>query len=313
MSAALHRGPSPFAAAVARWKGSLERVLFGKPEVVELGIVALLAQGHLLLHDVPGVGKTTFAAALARSIGARFARIQFTADLLPADVVGVSVPDGSGEFTFRPGPLFAEVVLADEVNRTSPRTQSALLEAMAERQVSVDGKTYPLPRPFFVIATQNPWDAHGAWPLPDSQLDRFLIRVSIGYPDRETERRVLRNGEPVLQEPAVDASTLAALQGAAVDTRMATPVEDWLLDIVRATRDDRRLLRGVSPRGAAALHAAARALAVVRGRDFVIPDDVRDLAVPVMAHRVVARDWAEDDEVAARVIRDLVDSLPSPS
>lgn len=298
--------------AVGRWRAALGGVLLGKPEVVELGLCALLAEGHVLLHDVPGVGKTTFAAALARSIGARFARVQFTADLLPADLVGGGVPDGAGGFRFRPGPLFAEVVLADEVNRASPRTQSALLEAMAERQVSVDGQTHPLPRPFFVIATQNPWDAHGAWPLPDSQLDRFLVRVSIGYPDRETERQVIRQHAAIVPEAAVDASTLATLQARARAAHMAPGVEDWLLDLVRATRDDRRLLRGVSPRGAAALHAASRALAVVRGRDFVLPDDVRDLCVPVLAHRVVARDLVDDDDAGVRIVRDMVDASPPP-
>jgi MoxR-like ATPase len=297
---------------IARWRLALQRVLLGKPDVVELGLCALLAQGHVLLHDVPGVGKTTFASALARSIGARFARVQFTADLLPADLVGGGVPDGTGGFRFRPGPLFAEVVLADEVNRASPRTQSALLEAMAERQVSVDGQTHPLPHPFFVIATQNPWDAHGAWPLPDSQLDRFLVRLTIGYPDRESERQVVREAAMPTLEPVLDAPTLAGLQQRARATRMAAEVEDWLLDLVRATRDDRRLLRGVSPRGAAALHTASRALAVVRGRDFVIPDDVRDLCVPVLAHRVVARDLVDDDDAGARIVRELVDAAPLP-
>ncbi len=297
-------------AALARWRAALEGVLLGKPEVVELALAALIAGGHLLLHDVPGVGKTTFAHALARSMGASFARIQFTSDLLPADLVGGALPDGQGGLRFAPGPLFAHVVLADEVNRTSPRTQSALLEAMAERQVTVDGVTRPLPSPFFVIATENPWDAHGAWPLPDSQLDRFLFRLAIGYPDRATERRVLRLASPAPLEPVVDLAQVRALTEEVRAVTMAEEIEEWLLDLVRGTREDRRLVRGASPRGGAMLHLGARALARVRGRSWTMPDDVRDVAVPVLGHRVVARGAEDDDDAGAAVILDRIERMP---
>lgn len=282
--------------------------LRGKERVVDLALTAVLAGGHILLQDVPGVGKTTLAAGLAAVLGGRFSRIQFTADLLPGDLTGVVVLDG-GEFTFRPGPLFAHVVLADEINRTTPKTQSALLEAMEERRVTVDGVSHPLPSPYLVVATQNPHDLHGTYPLPESQLDRFMVQLSVGYPDREAEREIVRQeGRRPLPEPVVDPAGVLALTRRAAQVRVFEPVEDYLLDLVRASRTDARLVRGVSPRGAQALFRACRAWAVVQGRDYVIPEDVRELAVPVLAHRVLAR----TPDAAAAAVGDLLDELPAP-
>lgn len=272
--------------------GAIASAWMGPSTLVDRVLTAVLAGGHLLLEDVPGVGKTTLASALARSIGGRFGRIQFTADLLPSDITGTHVLlPGEREPMFREGPVFANVVLADEVNRATPRTQSALLEAMAEGAVSVDGTPRPLPSPFLVVATQNPHDAHGTFPLPESQLDRFLLRLSLGYPDREQERHILRqaHGRAVMPEPVVSLDELAKAQSDVDAVRVAPEVEDLLLDLVSHTRRDARLARGASPRGAQALHRAARAHALVAGRGFVLPEDVLELAVPVLAHRVVVR------------------------
>jgi MoxR-like ATPase len=302
-------------------RAAVGRALLGKEGVVDLALTAVLAGGHLLLQDVPGVGKTTLASALAGAVGGTFRRVQFTSDLLPADVTGTNVFDrASGAFAFRPGPLFANVVLADEINRTTPKTQSALFEAMEERQVSVDGHTHRLPRPFLVIATQNPFDEHGTFHLPDSQLDRFLMRLSIGYPDRATERLVLRQG-PVWCEPpaagspapaAGDAGLLSLMdEAAAVD--IPELVEEYLLDLVRGTRSDARLVRGVSTRGAQALHRAVRAHAMVCGRSVAVPEDVRAVAVPVLAHRVLPRSGGgAGGEGGVRAIAGLLDDLPPP-
>lgn len=269
----------------------------GREQTVDWLLTAVFAGGHVLLEDVPGVGKTTMAQALALGMGGRLSRVQFTSDLLPGDVTGVLVlGPGTSEPVFRPGPVFAHVVLADEINRGTPRTQSALLEAMAEGAVSVDGTTRPLPAPFLVVATQNPHDAHGTWPLPDSQLDRFLLRMSLGYPGRAEERAILR--QEVSPAPVGAACTTPeAVQAgvrAAQAVHVAEAVEDHLLDLATATRGDARLLRGVSPRGAQALYRASKALAWVRGRAFVLPEDVRELAVPVWAHRVVTRGHPDD-------------------
>lgn len=299
---------------------NVARVVFGKREVVRLCLVALLAGEHVLLEDVPGVGKTLIGKALAKSIAGKFGRIQFTPDLLPSDIVGSSVFNGqTSEFYFSQGPIFANVVLADEINRTTPRTQSALLEAMSERQVTADGHTYPLPRPFLVIATQNPFEFEGTYPLPESQLDRFLLRTSVGYPEREDEARVFqshRRGEPVDELlPVVDADQVVGLQQAAHDVRFDDSIQEYLLDLIEATRRSDELHVGVSTRGALALYRAAQALALVEGRDFVVPDDVKRLAVPVLAHRVIAKGYLQGNQRQAveASIQRLLDGLAVPS
>jgi MoxR-like ATPase len=276
---------------IRRLEENVGRALFGKPEVVRLAIIGLVARGHLLIEDVPGVGKTTLASGLARSIGASFQRIQFTSDMLPSDVLGVSVWEPkSGEFVFKPGPLFTNIVLADEINRTTPKTQSALLEAMNEAQVSLDHSTYPLPRPFMVLATQNPREYEGTFPLPESQLDRFLLRIRIGYPGPADEKAVLRGdtGAAALG-PVIEADEVLALQEAADKVRMEESVLDYLVALVTATRRSPLLALGVSPRGSLALLRAARAHALADGRDYLLPDDVKHLAVPALAHRVIVK------------------------
>ncbi len=300
--------------ALVRLRGCIGAALRGKVDVVDLALTAVLAGGHLLLQDVPGVGKTTLAAALAGAVGGHFSRVQFTSDLLPADLTGVNVLDpGTGTFAFRKGPLFAHVVLADEINRTTPKTQSALFEAMEERQVTVDGHTRKLPRPFLVVATQNPFDAHGTFHLPDSQLDRFLMRLSIGYPDRGTERDILRSApRREVSEPVVDLEVVLELQAAALRVDLPELVEEYLLDLVRGTRSDPRFVRGVSTRGAQALHRAVRAHALVRGRRYAVPEDVRDLAVPVLAHRVLARSGHGHADAGIDAVRSLLDEIPPP-
>jgi len=302
---------------------NVERSLHGKREVIERAVVGLIARGHLLLEDVPGVGKTTLAKALARSVRAQFHRIQFTSDLLPSDLIGVSVPEIVGgrpthHFRFQPGPIFANVVLADEVNRASPRCQSALLEAMSERTVSVDGVTHPLPRPFFVIATQNPLEHHGTHPLPESQLDRFLMRLTLGYPAREYEAQVLREDPadlllPTL-EPVVEADELQAMQRAATATKFDDALVGYLLAIVQETREHEALELGVSPRGALALRRAAQARALVDGRDFSIPEDIRSLAVDVFAHRVGIdmRAGRQGIDEARWIVQEILERVPVP-
>ncbi len=304
---------------VRRLEASVGRALVGKPEAVRLAVIGLLARGHLLIEDVPGVGKTTLAAALARSIGAGFQRIQFTSDMLPADLLGVSVWEpGRGEFVFKPGPLFTNVVLADEINRTTPKTQSALLEAMNEAQVSLDHTTHPLPRPFMVLATQNPREYEGTYPLPESQLDRFLLRIRIGYPEQPDEKTILRDaaaaGAPAL-ERVLDVADVLALQDAADRVRAEEPVLDYLLALVTATRRSPLLALGVSPRGSLALLRAARAHALADGRDFLVPDDVKALAVPALAHRVLPRAAAGEGAggaAAEAVVRAIVQDVPVP-
>lgn len=302
--------------AIRRLRQALCGVVRGKAHVVDLALTTVLAGGHLLLQDVPGVGKTTLAAALARAVGGAFSRVQFTSDLLPADITGVSVLEpGTGRFVFRPGPIFTNVLMADEINRTTPKTQSALFEAMEEGRVTVDGETRPLPRPFFVVATQNPFDFHGTFPLPDSQLDRFLMRVSVGYPDRESEREVLRREatRAELAGPLLTPDELVSLMAAARAVEVPVEVEEYVLDLVRATREDSRLLRGVSPRGAQALHRAARAHALLGGRSFVVPEDVWDLAVPVLGHRVLPRmDGGPSGDGGPRAIQAILDDVAAP-
>ncbi|MCP4806630.1 MAG: MoxR family ATPase [Proteobacteria bacterium] len=300
-------------ARIAALRARIEEVVQGKPEVVELTVVAVLAGGHVLLEDVPGVGKTTLASSVAAALGGTFNRVQFTSDLLPADVVGAVVLEpSSGSLAFRPGPVFANVVLADEINRCTPKTQSALLEAMNERRVSVDGRSHELPDPFLVIATQNPHDHTGTFPLPESQLDRFLLRLSMGYPGREAERAVLRAGgfRRTRIEAAVTPEDLRQLADGVSRVTVHAEVEDYLLDLIAATRSDSRLLRGASTRGAEALYRACKALAFVRGREFVVPEDIRELAVAVLAHRVIAR--GEDVRAAEQAVREILWDLPAP-
>ncbi len=272
---------------------NIERVVLGKPEVVRLLVVAMLAGEHVLLEDVPGVGKTLAAKALAQSIDGRFARLQFTPDLLPSDITGSMIYRAdTREFQFSPGPIFANVILADEINRAPPRTQSALLEAMSERQVSIDGKTHPLPDPFIVVATQNPFEFEGTYSLPESQLDRFLLRTSIGYPDRENERQVLsthRQGEPVDElGSVVGVDAIRAAQHAVRNVNFDDTLVDYLLNIVEATRQHDGFQVGVSTRAALSFYRGCQAMAVTDDRDFVTPIDVKSLAVPALAHRVLA-------------------------
>ncbi|MFN0102648.1 MAG: AAA family ATPase [Bryobacteraceae bacterium] len=281
---------APAAARLAALTARLESSLRGKAEVVRLSLACLLARGHLLIEDVPGVGKTTLANALARAVDCGFHRLQFTADMLPADVTGVSVFNAHlHEFEFKPGPLFTNFLLADEINRATPKTQSSLLEAMNEGQVSVDGRTYPLGRPFMVLATQNPLEHHGTYPLPESQLDRFLMRLRIGYPDAANEREILRRGpgDPHAHAPAIlTGQDVIELQEQAEQVRVDESIVDYILAIVERTRTHESLTLGVSPRGAQALYRAAQSMALVDGRLYATPDDVKRLAVPVFAHRV---------------------------
>jgi MoxR-like ATPase len=303
-------------------EANIGRALRGKEEVIELSLAALAAGGHLLLEDVPGVGKTTLAQALARSLDLGFARVQFTSDLLPGDITGVSVFDQKrGEFVFKPGPLFANLVLADEINRTTPRTQSCLLEAMAEGQVSVDGVARPLPGPFMVLATQNPHEHAGTYPLPESQLDRFLLRLSIGYPAPDVERELLLGGGTSVAlhqlKPAATAAQVQRLQAAVPFVKVAREIADYVLALVAATRKTPLVSLGASPRGAIALLGVAKARALLRGRGYVEPDDVKELCVPCLAHRVTLAGrgpgGGEIERLAAeRVIRDLVEQVPVP-
>jgi MoxR-like ATPase len=282
--------PGAVPAALARIRKAVASVVVGKEDVVDLLLVALLARGHVLLEDVPGVGKTLLARSLATAMGSGFRRIQFTPDVLPSDVTGSSIFNRkTQDFEFRPGPVFTPVLLADEINRASPRTQSALLEAMEERQVSVEGGSLPLPEPFLVLATQNPIELEGTFPLPEAQLDRFLMRVAPGYPSREDEELMLArfgHGEPRL-EPVADVAEVVALQDARATVVVGDAVRDYLLDVVGATRGDARLALGASPRAALALYRAVQARAQLEGRSFALPDDVKRLAVAVLAHRLV--------------------------
>jgi MoxR-like ATPase len=316
--------PTTTSQVVAQLQRSIARAIYGKEEAIHLSLITLLARGHLLIEDVPGVGKTTLAQALAKSFHCTFQRIQFTSDLLPSDVLGVSVynPE-SREFEFRSGPIFANVVLADEINRTTPRTQSALLEAMNEAQVSIDGKTMALPQPFLVIATQNPVEHHGTYPLPESQLDRFLMRIKMGYPSPETEREILRKrvgvrGENPLDalEPVADVSEVLAMQDEVAHIKVDSSLHDYALEIVNRTRNSDLLALGVSPRGTLMLQRAAQARAFLDGRDFCLPDDFKKLAVPVFSHRVVASSrhasLQKKSETTESVLRDIVESVPVP-
>jgi len=274
---------------------NISRVIVGKHGSIELLLVGLLADGHVLLEDIPGLGKTLIAKSLARSIGASFKRVQFTPDLLPADITGFNVyHQQSGEFVFQPGPVMTHVLLADEINRTIPRTQSSLLESMEERQVTVDGKTYPLPNPFFVMATENPIELEGTFPLPEAQLDRFLLRISLGYPDQQEEISILerfQENDPLQELVSVAApSEIAGLQQARKKIRVSRPIKEYITQIVGATRGHAALRLGASPRGSLGLMRAGQALAAIKGRDYVLPDDVKSLVVPVLAHRLILRE-----------------------
>src|ERR1700726_3626336 len=300
---------------------SISGVVKGKEDVIQLALTTLLARGHLLIEDVPGVGKTALAQALAKSFHCSFQRIQFTSDLLPSDVLGVSVynPE-SRDFEFRSGPIFANVVLADEINRTTPRTQSALLEAMNEAQVTVDGKTLPLPQPFLVIATQNPVEHHGTYPLPESQLDRFLMRIRMGYPSHETEREILRmrvGDDPIRSlEPVANVSDVLSMQHAVAQVKVDSSLHDYALEIVARTRKTEQLSLGVSPRGTLMLQRAAQARAYLDSRNYCLPDDFKQLAVAVFSHRVVASSrhasLQKKSETTEAVLREIVESVPVP-
>lgn len=313
----------PLSSKLSQYVRELEQnigqVVLGKPDVVRLCLVALLAGEHVLLEDVPGVGKTLVAKALAKSVSGEFCRLQFTPDLLPSDILGSSVYDGKdSQFVFHRGPVFSNIVLADEINRAPPRTQSALLEAMSEGQVSVDGQTYSLPRPFLVIATQNPFEFEGTYALPESQLDRFLLRISMGYPDRADERRVLdshRLGEPVQElRSVVSPAQIIELQEAVRAVAVEASVADYLLDIVHRTRETDELQVGVSTRGALSLYRASQSLAMVEGRSFVVPDDVKRLAPFCLAHRVIQKGLLRGSsrEIGEAIIRRLVEQTPVP-
>lgn len=272
-------------------QSTIERVIRGKPEVVRLALVTLLAGGHLLIEDVPGVGKTTLAQALARALDCTFQRIQFTSDLLPSDVIGLSIYNQHDSlFEWKPGPIFANIVLADEINRTTPKTQSALLEAMAERHVTMEGVTHPLPQPFMVLATQNPIEHHGTYPLPESQLDRFMLRLRIGYPGAADEKLILRDrehAEPLDDmQPVLSAADILELQDAVSEVTVDDAIVDYLMRIVAATRSSEMLDLGASPRGSLSLFRAAQALALTEERSYCLPDDIKRLVVPVFAHRL---------------------------
>ncbi|MCC6125269.1 MAG: MoxR family ATPase [Pirellulales bacterium] len=304
---------------IAELQKNIARVVLGKEDVIRLAVVALLAGEHVLLEDVPGVGKTLMGKAMARSLSGDFHRIQFTPDLLPSDITGSSIFNSrTQEFSFNRGPIFANIVLADEINRATPRTQSALLEAMSERQVSVDGHTNPLPRPFMVIATQNPAEFEGTYPLPESQLDRFLLRIPVGYPARDVEIQVLashREGEPVeTLDPVLACDQIVELQAEVRRVAVEEAINHYLLDIVEATRHCAELHVGASPRGALSLYRAAQAAALVAGRRYVVPDDVKHLAVPVLAHRVISKGYLHGGqrEAVESLVERLVEEVSVP-
>jgi len=304
---------------VSRLRQNIQTVFLGHSSALDLLIIGLLARGHVLIEDVPGVGKTVLAKALARSIDCKFTRIQLTPDLLPGDVLGVSVYNSLTQtFDFKPGPIFANIVLADEINRTTPRTQSALLEAMSEEQVSVENKTLPLERPFMVVATQNPFEFEGTYYLPENQLDRFLLRVNVGYPDRLAEHKILtmQPGRAALDElkPVMSGAEVIELQNHVPRVKTDAAIVDYVLDLVEATRNDEQLHLGVSPRGGIALTNAAQASALVAGRDYVLPDDVKRLFLPCCAHRVVSKTYLHNGDANAtgRILQSILDKVPAP-
>jgi MoxR-like ATPase len=306
---------------IRRLVANIETVVFGKHEVVKLCVVGLLSRGHVLIEDVPGIGKTTIAQSLARSIACSFSRIQFTSDMLPSDILGVSILDHkTNQFEFRHGPVFANIVLADEVNRTPPKSQSALLEAMSENQVSIDGRTHLLPRPFMVLATQNPVEYEGTYILPESQLDRFTVRVEMGYPPGPDELRIMRRRDhhKVISDiqPVLSGEEVIALQDVVGDIIVDESVAEYMLAIVQATRSHEMVQLGASPRGSVALYESCQARAMVEGRDYVTPGDVKAMAAPVLGHRLLIKSRGADLTAAARdrtrVIDEIVKSVQAP-
>ena len=304
--------------AAQRIQANVEKVIVGKGTVIELLIAALLAPGHVLIEDVPGLGKTMLAKALAKSLGCSFQRVQFTPDLLPSDITGVNVfNQKNGEFEFRAGPIMSQIILADEINRAGPRTQSALLEAMEERQVTVDGVTRSVPRPFLVLATQNPIELEGTFPLPEAQLDRFLVRLSIGYPAAEEEREVLRRFREVdpLEDlqPVIGSADILALSSVCRQVYLSPAIETYILAVARATRESEALALGVSPRGSLALARVAQVMAAIRGRSYVAPDDVQALIVPTLAHRLILSSQSRlHGKALPDVLRSLIEKVPVP-
>jgi MoxR-like ATPase len=305
---------------LAEIETALSRVIRGKADVIRLSLACLLARGHLLIEDVPGVGKTTLAQALARIVHANFHRVQFTSDMLPSDVVGVTIYNAhTQEFEFKQGPVFTNFLLADEINRATPKTQSALLEAMNELQVTVDGRSYPLAQPFMVIATQNPVEHHGAYPLPESQLDRFLMRIRIGYPDAASEREILRQSAVPPADavsPVIAGADLEGLQDSVAQVAVDESIVDYMLAIVERTRAHESLAMGVSPRGAQMLYRATQAMAAVEGRDYATPDDVKRLVLPVFAHRVAVNSRVilaqRPVDAAERVLTEILTMVDVP-
>ncbi len=298
---------------------NISKVIVGKDRSIELLLVALLADGHVLIEDVPGLGKTLMAKSLARSIGGSVKRVQFTPDLLPADITGFNVYNQqTGQFTFQPGPVITNILLADEINRTIPRTQASLLESMEERQVTVDGKTFPLPHPFFVMATQNPIELEGTFPLPEAQLDRFLLKIKLGYPEKDEEISILERFQeenPLLELEAVaNPEQITELQQARKKVRISSPVRQYITDIVRATRGHKSLRFGASPRGSLGLMRTGQALAALRGREYVLPDDIKYLVRPVLAHRLILKEEERLQEKKQEYfLEDIINQIPVPA
>ncbi len=306
---------------IKRLQATIERVIKGKSETVKFALVALLAKGHLLIEDVPGIGKTTLANALARALDLSFQRIQFTSDLLPSDVIGISIYNQrSGNFEWKPGAIFSNIVLADEINRATPKTQSALLEAMAEEQITVEGVSRPLPLPFMVVATQNPSEHHGTYPLPESQLDRFMLRLHVGYPNKSDEREILRDRErrnPLeFVRPVMSESDILELQRLSANVRVEDALVDFLLNIVAQTRANEHFELGISPRGTLSLFRSAQAFALIEGRDFCIADDIKRLVIPVFAHRVIVNSRnlnpKRKNHEAERILQEILQKTSVP-